>query len=415
MLCLGIETSCDETALALVRDGVVVADVMSSQADVHALFGGVVPELASREHYRLIGALCDEVLRRAGVTAADIDVVAVARGPGLLGSLLVGMGFAKGLALATGARLVGVNHLHAHLLAAGIAAEMAYPALGLLVSGGHTHIYRMESPRHMPLLGRTLDDAAGEAFDKVAKQLGLAYPGGRTIDELGRKGRVNPTMFPRPYVDNDNLDFSFSGLKTAAGLVIQANPALAAAARAVATGSVAVAGSVDGAADQALPDVSGLCDMCASFNHAVADTLRIKLERALVRENGPLPGTPTAPARKKRKKGEAVATDTDQAALAAHAGQGVTPPDPHRPPVRALVAAGGVAANSYVREALGDLARRAGLPLLLPSPALCTDNGIMVAHAGWQLASLGLGHDLALEAIPRGRSIPDDFTMFRSV
>ncbi|MDR3045283.1 MAG: tRNA (adenosine(37)-N6)-threonylcarbamoyltransferase complex transferase subunit TsaD [Desulfovibrio sp.] len=424
MLCLGIETSCDETALALVRDGVVIADVMSSQADVHALFGGVVPELASREHYRLIGALCDEVLRRAGVTAADIDVVAVARGPGLLGSLLVGMGFAKGLALTTGARLVGVNHLHAHLLAAGIAAEMAYPALGLLVSGGHTHIYRMESPRHMPLLGRTLDDAAGEAFDKVAKQLGLAYPGGRTIDELGRKGRVNPTMFPRPYVDNDNLDFSFSGLKTAAGLVVQANPALIKAARAVATGSAlsADASHVDGTEpDSALPDISDLYDMCASFNHAVADTLRIKLERALVRENGPLPGAPAAPARKKRKKSGMVAVaaaqaaSPEQAAPAADAGQGGPAPNPHRAPVRALVAAGGVAANSYVREALGDLARRAGLPLLLPSPALCTDNGIMVAHAGWRLASLGLGHGLALEAIPRGRSIPDDFTMFRSV
>lgn len=411
MLCLGIETSCDETALALVRDGVVVADVMSSQADVHALFGGVVPELASREHYRLIGALCDEVLRRAGVTAADIDVVAVARGPGLLGSLLVGMGFAKGLALATGARLVGVNHLHAHLLAAGIANELPYPALGLLVSGGHTHIYRMESPRHMPLLGRTLDDAAGEAFDKVAKQLGLAYPGGRAIDDLGRKGRVDPAMFPRPYVDNDNLDFSFSGLKTAAGLVVQANPALADAARAVADGFAP--GAPDDARDAVpVPALCALYDLCASFNHAVADTLRIKLERALVRENGPLPGTPAVPVKKKRKKGGAVAADAG-----ATAGQAVSGQDAgaSREPVRALVAAGGVAANSYVRAALTDLARRAGLPLLLPSPALCTDNGVMVAHAGWRLASLGLGHGLALEAIPRGRTIPDDFTMFRSI
>lgn len=415
MLCLGIETSCDETALALVRDGMVVADVMSSQADVHALFGGVVPELASREHYRLIGTLCDEVLRRAGVTAADIDVVAVARGPGLLGSLLVGMGFAKGLALATGARLVGVNHLHAHLLAASIANELPYPALGLLVSGGHTHIYRMESPRHMPLLGRTLDDAAGEAFDKVAKQLGLAYPGGRAIDDLGRKGRVDPAMFPRPYVDNDNLDFSFSGLKTAAGLVVQANPALADAARAVADGLAPGASddapddAPDAAPDSALRD---LYDLCASFNHAVADTLRIKLERALVRENGPLPGTPAVPAKKKRKKGGAVAADAG-----ATAGQAVSGQDAGaaRESVRALVAAGGVAANSYVRAALADLARRAGLPLLLPSPALCTDNGVMVAHAGWRLASLGLGHGLALEAIPRGRTIPDDFTMFRSI
>lgn len=395
MLCLGIETSCDETALALVRDGAVVADVMSTQAGVHALFGGVVPELASREHYRLVGVLYDEVLRRAGVTSRAIEVVAVARGPGLLGSLLVGMGFAKGLALGLGARLVGVNHLHAHLLAASINDEMPYPALGLLVSGGHTHIYRMESPRNMTLLGRTLDDAAGEAFDKVAKQLGLAYPGGRVLDELGRKGRVAPSMFPRPYVDNDNLDFSFSGLKTAAGLAVQGNPAVLDAARAVADGSAGAA------------PASILCDLCASFNHAVADTLRIKLERALVRENGMLPGLSVTGT--KRKKGGAARYAVDAAPMAGCApGRGA-----RREPVRALVAAGGVAANSYVRAALDDLARRADLPLLLPPPALCTDNGVMVAHAGWRLASLGLGHDLGLAAIPRGRAIPDDFISFR--
>ncbi len=178
MLCIGIETSCDETGLALVRDGRLVHAVMSSQADIHALFGGVVPEIASREHYRLIGPLYDLLLREAGVGPTELDAVAVARGPGLLGSLLVGMAFAKGLALGFDIPLVGVNHLHAHLLAAGLERELVFPALGLLVSGGHTHIYRIESPVSFRLLGRTLDDAAGEAYDKVAKMLRLPYPGG---------------------------------------------------------------------------------------------------------------------------------------------------------------------------------------------------------------------------------------------
>ena len=215
MLCLGIESSCDETALAVVRDGVLLDAVLASQADIHALFGGVVPELASREHYRYLGTLFDQLMRRLDLRPVDLDVVAVSRGPGLLGSLLVGVAFAKALALGCGARFLGVNHLHAHLLAAGLENALRFPALGLLVSGGHTHIYRMESPSRCIVLGRTLDDAAGEAFDKVGKILGLAYPGGRLMDALARQGRADARLFPRPYLDNDNLDFSFSGLKSA--------------------------------------------------------------------------------------------------------------------------------------------------------------------------------------------------------
>ena len=215
MLCLGIESSCDETALAVVRDGVLLDAVLASQADIHALFGGVVPELASREHYRYLGTLFDQLMQRLDLRPSDLDVVAVSRGPGLLGSLLVGVAFAKALALGCGARFLGVNHLHAHLLAAGLENELRFPALGLLVSGGHTHIYRMESPSRCIVLGKTLDDAAGEAFDKVGKILGLAYPGGKLMDALARQGRADARLFPRPYLDNDNLDFSFSGLKTA--------------------------------------------------------------------------------------------------------------------------------------------------------------------------------------------------------
>ena len=215
MLCLGIESACDETALAVVRDCFLLDAVLASQADIHALFGGVVPELASREHYRYLGTLFDQLMQRLDLRPSDLDVVAVSRGPGLLGSLLVGVAFAKALALGCGARFLGVNHLHAHLLAAGLENELRFPALGLLVSGGHTHIYRMESPSRCIVLGKTLDDAAGEAFDKVGKILGLAYPGGKLMDALARQGRADARLFPRPYLDNDNLDFSFSGLKTA--------------------------------------------------------------------------------------------------------------------------------------------------------------------------------------------------------
>ncbi len=341
MLCLGIETSCDETALAFVEDGLLKASVLASQTDVHALFGGVVPELASREHSRLIGPLYDSLLRGSDIDPRRIGVVAFARGPGLLGSLLVGAGFAKALALGyTEAAevppiLLGVNHLHAHLLAAGLEGPLVFPALGLLVSGGHTHIYRIESPKAFICLGRSIDDAAGEAFDKIGKLLGLPYPAGRRMDELGRTGTPDPDMFPLPYLNNDNLDFSFSGLKTAAATRIRNARPLS---------------------EQAVGD------LCASLNMAVAQTLRRKFERALMREQG----------------------------------------------VRSLVLAGGVAANSVVRAAFADMAAAHALPLALPSPALCTDNGAMIAYMGCLLARDGWRHDFDVSCIPRGMPVPDD-------
>lgn len=346
MLCLGIESSCDETALALVRDGKIVHALMSSQADVHALFGGVVPELASREHARLLERLYDELLERSGISPEAIDCIAFARGPGLLGSLLVGAAFAKALALGLGKPLVGVNHLHAHLLAAGIENELLFPALGLLVSGGHTHIYRIDSPREFSLLGRTLDDAAGEAFDKVGKLLGLPYPAGRLIDEHARRGTVTKDRFRCPYIANDNLDFSFSGLKTAAALAIEANPAC-------------VLSAADAAGGECGQEHN---DLCASLADVIARTLAVKFERALDRESG----------------------------------------------IRSLVLAGGVAANSQVREVMRELSGRKQLPLCLPSPLLCTDNGAMIAYTGWLLASAGYAHGLDVSCIPRGTPIPDD-------
>ena len=352
MLCLGIESSCDETAVAVVSEGGLLAERLASQADMHALFGGVVPEIAAREHLSVLPVLCREALAEAGVAPADLNGVAVARGPGLLGCLLVGLSFAKGFCLGTGARLVGVNHLHAHLLAPGLEREMVFPALGLLVSGGHTHLYRMDSPGRFLLLGRTLDDAAGEAFDKVAKRLNFPYPGGRFLDELAREAEPDHDLFPRAHIDNDNLDFSFSGLKTAVVSHVDAHPGLRAA-RMTGPGEPGGEGG----------DRAALARVCASFNWAVSDTLRIKAERALDRERG----------------------------------------------IRALVVAGGVAANSGIRTAMGDLARRRGLELFLPSPRLCTDNAAMVAHAGFLSLSMGRRHGLDLEAVPRGRVVPEDW------
>ncbi len=352
MLCLGIETSCDETALALVRDGKLVASVLASQADTHSLFGGVVPELASREHYRYIGPLYDMLLAQNGIDQRAVELIAVTRGPGLLGCILVGLAFAKGLALGVNIPLVGVNHLHAHLLAAGLERPLAFPALGLLVSGGHTHLYHMHSHTKFTLLGRTLDDAAGEACDKFAKMLGLPYPGGAMVDKLSQGAAIHAKLFPRPYTNNESLDFSYSGLKTAAATYLAKHPELVEAGHAVRQHGLEAA-SV------------GLREVCASYLHAVADTLRLKTEKALNLWQGDVP--------------------------------------------QSLVVAGGVAANSHVRTMLAQTATRHGIELVLPSLKLCTDNAAMIAYSGECLYKSGRRHDLRLSAIPRGKNIPDDY------
>jgi N6-L-threonylcarbamoyladenine synthase len=347
VLCLGIETSCDETALALVRDGNLLDSVLASQADIHAIFGGVVPELASREHCRYIGPLFDELVQRNGIMPMQIDVVSVARGPGLLGSLLVGVAFAKALSLGVNARFLGINHLHAHLLATGLEQNFSLPALGLLVSGGHTHLYYIQDINNFIQIGKTLDDAAGEAFDKVGKMLGLPYPCGRIIDALAVAGTADPHLFPRPYLHNDNLDFSFSGLKTAALSRLRDYPELRKHAR-----SLKSAGEA--------PDI--LKNFCASFNLAVVDTVCAKTQRA----------------------------------LEAH------------PDIHTLLFAGGVASNTMLRGRMTELMRRRRGGALSPSPALCTDNAAMIAYTAWLFAEENFYHTLRMEAIPRGKPVPDD-------
>ncbi len=213
---LGIETSCDETAAAVVRDGVVASSVLASQHDVHGRYGGVVPELAARRHLETIEAVTASALRTAGVGWSELTAVAVTRGPGLAGALLVGVSYGKALAYALRIPLLGVNHLEGHLASAWIEhPDFPTPCVVLVVSGGHTHLYRVESTGDCTCLGRTLDDAAGEAFDKAAKMLGLGFPGGPALDRAARRGNPEAVRFPRPYARRASLDCSFSGLKTA--------------------------------------------------------------------------------------------------------------------------------------------------------------------------------------------------------
>lgn len=214
---LGLETSCDETAAAVVlSNGEIASSVLSSQHEVHARYGGVVPELAARRHIETVEVVVSEAMRQAKIQWADLDGVAVTRGPGLAGALLVGVSFGKALAYAQQIPLLGVNHLEGHLAAAWLERpDFPMPCVALVVSGGHTHLYLVEASGTYRLLGQTLDDAAGEAFDKAAKMLGLGYPGGPEIDRLARVGDPTAVRFPRPYLKRGGLDFSFSGIKTA--------------------------------------------------------------------------------------------------------------------------------------------------------------------------------------------------------
>jgi len=266
MVVLGIETSCDETAVAVVADGVVRAEGVASQVAEHAAYGGVVPELASRRHLEAIDPLVMACLADAGVTLADVELIAVTRGPGLLVALLVGVQYAKGLAAGLGVPLIGVNHCLAHLYVAAAEEEgVAYPYLGLVVSGGHTHLFRVGGPTGFRLLGHTVDDAAGEAFDKVGKMVGLPYPAGPEIDRLAALGDSAVVALPRPMARRANLLLSFSGLKTAVRAHLER------------TGQLPEAGGI-------APTGQALADLCASFRQAVVETILPKVVRAATQE-----------------------------------------------------------------------------------------------------------------------------------
>lgn len=255
MLLLALESSCDETAAAVVRDGrQVLSNLISSQVDLHAVYGGVVPELASRRHLEVINPLVEEALSVAGVKQDELEGVVVTRGPGLVGALLVGVSFAKAYAYALQIPLIGVHHIEGHILAIQLEMEVEYPFLAVAVSGGHTHLYRVDGIGRYQLLGRTVDDAAGEAFDKVAKMLGLGYPGGPVVDKLAAANDAGGIVFPRPMLKKDNFNFSFSGMKTSVLSYLQ---------------------RLDSP-----PDKKAIGQICCAFQTAVVDVVTQKALRA---------------------------------------------------------------------------------------------------------------------------------------
>jgi N6-L-threonylcarbamoyladenine synthase len=326
MLILGVETSCDDTAAAVLCDGrTLLANVVSSQDQVHSPYGGVVPELASRQHIQNILPIVDGALQKAGVTLQDLDGMAVTYGPGLVGSLLVGLSMIKGISYRWDIPYVGVNHLEAHLLAIQLEHEVAFPYIALLASGGHTLLYWVRDVGAYVHLGGTRDDAAGEAYDKVAKMMGLGYPGGRIIDNLAKGGDPKAVRFPRAQIKRGSYQFSFSGIKTSVWHYLKA---------------------------QTKEEWQNhLADIAASFQEAVVDML---------------------------------VKPTVKAAIACG--------------VSRIVLAGGVAANSRLREKMTESADAEGLTVYFPSPKFCTDNGAMIALAGYHALKRGRRDDFRLNA-----------------
>ncbi|MBE2894883.1 tRNA (adenosine(37)-N6)-threonylcarbamoyltransferase complex transferase subunit TsaD [Spirabiliibacterium falconis] len=327
MRILGIETSCDETGVAIYDEAQgLVANQLYSQIALHADYGGVVPELASRDHIRKTAPLINAALAEANLNAKDIDGIAYTAGPGLVGALLVGASIARSLAYAWQVPALGVHHMEGHLLAPMLEANPPhFPFLALLVSGGHTQLVRVDGVGQYELLGESIDDAAGEAFDKTAKLLGLDYPGGAALSRLAQKGKVR-FQFPRPMTDRPGLDFSFSGLKTFAANTIA----------------------------QHTLDEQTRADIAFAFEQAVVDTLLIKCRRAL-KQTG----------------------------------------------LKRLVIAGGVSANRTLRQALDKMMQSLGGAVYYPQPQFCTDNGAMIAYAGFLRLKCGQQTDLSIQVQPR--------------
>jgi N6-L-threonylcarbamoyladenine synthase len=328
MLIFGIDTSCDDTSAAILRDGrEILSNIVSSQTTIHAKYGGIVPELASRRHIEMIWPVVDEALVQAGKALDDLDAIAVCCGPGLIGSLLVGCGFAKSVAYARNIPLVAVNHREGHILSTLLEKRSPeFPFLSLVVSGGHTSIYLVEGFGSYSELGRTRDDAAGEAFDKVCKLLGLGYPGGPVIDQLAAEGNPKAFIFPRAYVP-ESFDFSFSGMKTAVRNMIQK----------AAAGDKQLALSEQQSSISNIGEITQFTkDVAASFQAAMIDVLVRKMEWAIV------------------EKG-----------------------------IRRITVSGGVAANSGLRKRMAEMAAERDVGLYLPSRELCTDNAAMIAIAGY--------------------------------
>ena len=333
MRILGIETSCDETGVAIYdEEKGLIANQLHTQIALHADYGGVVPELASRDHIRKLAPLLQAALQEAHLTAKDIDGIAYTSGPGLVGALLVGSTVARSLAYAWNIPAIGVHHMEGHLLAPMLEENPPhFPFVALLVSGGHTQLVRVDGVGRYELLGESIDDATGEAFDKTAKLLGLDYPGGAALARLALNGTPNRFAFPPPMTDRPGLDFSFSGLKTFAANTLH----------------------------QVMQEEGELteqskADIAYAFQEAVVDTLAIKCKRAL-KQTG----------------------------------------------LKRLVIAGGVSANKQLRQTLAELMQQLGGEVFYPQPQFCTDNGAMIAYAGFLRLKQGQQQDLAIEVRPR--------------
>jgi tRNA N6-adenosine threonylcarbamoyltransferase len=341
ILVLGLETTCDETAAAVVErtgDGAgrILSNVVRSQTEEHAAYGGVVPEIAARAHVDLLDGIVDRAMKDAGIGYERLSAVAAAAGPGLIGGVIVGLTTAKAIAMVHNTPLIAVNHLEAHALTPRLTCSLAFPYCLFLASGGHTQIVAVAGVGDYVRLGTTVDDAMGEAFDKVAKMLGLPYPGGPQVERAAQSGDPARFAFPRPMLGRPDANFSLSGLKTA----------------------------VRNEASQLAPlEQKDISDLCASFQAAVLESTADRLSVGL-------------------KLFEQIFG-----------------------PPRALVAAGGVAANRAIRGALQDVAAKAQTTMLIPPPSLCTDNGAMIAWAGAERFALGMVD--AMDAAPRARWLLD--------
>jgi N6-L-threonylcarbamoyladenine synthase len=343
---LGIETSCDETGIAIYdSDAGLLADALYSQVEIHAQYGGVIPELASRDHIRKVLPLINQVLKQAQLNPEDIDGVAYTAGPGLVGALLVGASIGRALGMGWGVPTLGVHHMEGHLLAPMLEDNPPdFPFVALLVSGGHTQLVKVMAIGEYTLLGESLDDAAGEAFDKVGKMLGLEYPGGPNLAKLAEKGNSDRFSFPRPMTNRPGLDFSFSGLKTSVRNTI--------ASCRQSVESEQGKNTKDG--EQGQLDEQTKADIARAFEDAVASTLAIKCRRAL-QQTG----------------------------------------------FKTLVIAGGVSANLHLRSVLEATVQKLDSKLFYAQPKYCTDNGAMIAYAGCQRIQAGQQDDLAIRAQPR--------------
>ncbi|MCR5651732.1 MAG: tRNA (adenosine(37)-N6)-threonylcarbamoyltransferase complex transferase subunit TsaD [Lachnospiraceae bacterium] len=329
VLILGIESSCDETAAAIVKNGrEVLSNVIFSQVPTHTIYGGVVPEIASRQHIEKINPVVDEAVKQAGVSDTDLTAVGVTYGPGLVGPLLVGVSFAKGYSFAKKLPLVGVNHIEGHICSNLIEYKnLNPPFLCLVVSGGHTHLVIMEDHGIYKILGRTMDDAAGESYDKVARAIGLGYPGGPKIDEAAKKGDPKAIDFPRAKIAGNEYSFSFSGLKSAVLNYLN---------------SCTMSGKE-----------INRNDVAASFQAAVVDVL-VESVRLALKNTG----------------------------------------------IKKFALAGGVASNSALRTAMGEMCKKTGVDFFVPPPVLCTDNGAMIASAAYFKFIEGRTAGLDLNAVP---------------